>query len=429
MQAAGGNLGWLLADKGVRLMFSVGIGFWVARYLGPTQLGSLSYCLAVVTLFSCLAGFGLDEVIKRDLLRAPERTAQLLADGLALRLLAGLVAALGLLLYVVAIPSHTSVERTLFILLGILLLQPALAVPELWLQARLQARYSVLAQTAALAVSAMVRILLMWADAPLMAFAATNVLEGLLAGLGLYYAARRAGLNSSWFVARRASMKRLAAEAGPLAFTGLAIMIYMKIDEVMLRQMTGTHAVGIYAAAVRLSELWYFIPVAMASSFLPAMLRSRERGVVIYRERLQQLFDLNSAAAYSLVVLLWFSSDWIVRIAYGPAYAEAGPVLAVHIWACLFVFTGVVRGQWLVNEGLTKFYLAATLTGTVTNVALNCWLIPRWGALGAAWATLVSYAMSAWLSSFCHPKVRVAAGLQTRALLLPLLGWRYFKRS
>ena len=203
----------------------------------------------------------------------------------------------------------------------------------------------------------------------------------------------------------------------------------MKIDEVMLRQMAGPHAVGIYAAAVRLSELGYFIPVALASSALPALLRSRERGAGFYRERLQHFFDLNAGLAYLLAVPLWFASGWIVRLTYGTAFAEAGPVLAVHIWACLFVFLGVARGQWLVNEGLTRFYLGATLAGAGANVLLNLVLIPRWGPLGAAWATLASYGLSAWLASFAHPAVREVAGLQTRALLLPLLGWRYFKRS
>ena len=174
-QQAARNLGWLLAERGFRFAFGVVVGVYVARHLGPVQLGSLSYCLAVVTLFGCFAGFGLDEIIKRDLVKSPERTAQLLADGLMLRLLAGLAAALGLLLYVLAGPVHTGIERTIFLILTCLLWQPALAVPELWLQARLQARYSVLAQTAALAVSAGVRIWLVQAEAPLAAFAVANV--------------------------------------------------------------------------------------------------------------------------------------------------------------------------------------------------------------------------------------------------------------
>ncbi len=118
-------------------------------------------------------------------------------------------------------------------------------------------------------------------------------------------------------------------------------------------------------------------------------------------------------------------SPWVIRLAYGSAYAGAAGVLAVHIWSSVFVFLGVVRGQWLVNEKMVRFYLATTIIGAIANVALNLVLIPRAGPLGAAWATVVSYALATWFSSFIDPSVRVIGRMQTRALLLPLFGWRY----
>jgi PST family polysaccharide transporter len=206
------------------------------------------------------------------------------------------------------------------------------------------------------------------------------------------------------------------------------VIVYMKIDEVMLRQMAGPSAVGMYAAAVRISELWYFVPVALASSILPALLRSRERGMAFYHERLQQFFDLNAALAYGLAFPLALGSGWVARLAYGEAFAAAGPVLAVHIWASLFVFLGVARGQWLVNEGHTRFYFLATLVGAIANICLNLVLIPQQGAVGAAWATLIAYALAAWLTTFAGGQVRHIAWMQTRAILLPLFGWRYLFR-
>jgi PST family polysaccharide transporter len=100
----------------------------------------------------------------------------------------------------------------------------------------------------------------------------------------------------------------------------------------------------------------------------------------------------------------------------------------VHIWSSVFVFLGVARGQWLVNEGQQKFYLVATLLGAGANIALNLAFIPRWGGLGAAYATVISYGLAAWLASYFHPRVRATAAMQTRALLIPLLGWRYLRR-
>jgi PST family polysaccharide transporter len=197
----------------------------------------------------------------------------------------------------------------------------------------------------------------------------------------------------------------------------------------MLRQMAGPAAVGVYAAAAKLSEVWYFLPMALASSLLPALLRARATDAETYRRRLQEYYDVSAACAYALSVPIALAASWIVRLAYGEAFAAAGPILAVHIWSSIFVFIGVARGQWLVNEGLQGFYLAATIAGAVANILLNLLLIPRWAGLGAAWATVVSYALAAWVSSYFHSGVREAAGMQTRALLILLRGWRYLGRQ
>lgn len=424
-QQAARNFGWLMTERVVRFGLGTVIGFLVARELGPTRLGSLSYCLAVVTLFQYLAGFGLEAVVRRDLLQAPERTARLLADSVGLRLVGGLLAAVALVIFLLFSPVRSDGEGMMFLILSLLLWQPAWTVPELWLQAHLRARYAVVAQTAALAVAAGVRIWLVLVDAPLTVFAAANLLESVLAGIGLHLAARRAGLRVAWFDARWESMRALAHEAAPLALSGLAVIIYMKIDEIMLRQLASVTEVGIYSAATRLTEVWYFIPMALATSLLPALVRARAAGAEVYQRQLQRYYDLSATLAYGLSVPVALAAPWLVQLAYGAPFAASTAIVVVHIWSSVFVFIGVARGQWLVNERLQGFYLATTVVGAVLNIGLNFFFIPRWGGVGAALATVISQATAAWLSSFCHRAVRPTAWMQTRALLVPILGWRY----
>ncbi len=428
-QRAAANLGWLLAERAVRFLLGVVVGFLVARFLGPAQLGTLSYCTAVVTLVGGVAALGLDAVVKRDLLQRPDQAADVLASSLVLRLLAGAGCLAVLLTLGLAGWLGSGPEPRLLAIIGLTLFSPALLVPDLWLQAHLRAKFSVGAQTAALAVGAALRIWLIERDAPLAAFAWVLVAEALLAGIGLWLLAGRSGLRFGWGDARAATMRRLAGEAWPLMFAGLAVVVYMKIDEVMLRALLGPAAVGIYSAASRLTEIWYFLPLALASSLLPALLRARERGEADYRARLQHYYDLNAAIAYALSVPVALAAPWIVRLAYGPAFAASGPIVAVHIWSSIFVFLGVARGQWLVNERLSRFYLAATLAGAVVNIGLNFYVIPRWGGLGAAAATVVSQALASWLSSFCSAATREAGWMQARALLAPVLVWRHLLRS
>ncbi len=420
------NLGWLFAERGVRLGLGVVVGFLVARHLGPAQLGALSYAVALTTLVGAVVSLGLDAVVKRDLLCRPEAAAEILASSAILRFAAGAIGAGGLL---AVAASGRGGEPHLLGILALTLLQPAFLMSEVWLQAHLRAKWVAAAQIGALVVSSILRLGLIAADAPVTAFAWVVLLELALTAVGIQLVARRAGCPIRPRAARRTEMRRLLAESWPLLFAGVAVVVYMKIDEVMLRHLVGPAAVGLYSAATRLTEIWFFVPTALASSLLPALLRARERGDAAYRLRLQQYFDLSAAAAYALSIPMALAAPWVVRLAYGAAFAESAPIVAVHIWSSVFVFLGVARGQWLVNEGLQRFYLASTVAGAVLNVLLNLLLIPRWGGLGAAGATVVSYALAAWLASYCHRTVRPTATMQTTALLIPLLGWRYLRRS
>ncbi|MEO7412906.1 MAG: flippase [Opitutaceae bacterium] len=425
---AAANFGWLFVERAGRFLLGTIVGLVVARYLGPARLGSLSYCMALVSLFCYFPALGLDAVVKRELLLTPDRTAELLASSFGLRLGVGIVCYLAVLVFAWAGWGFTGEESRIFAILGLMLFQPALFLPDLWLQAHLRAKLAVTVQLAALALASGIRVWLIATDATITAFAWVVVLEVVLGGIGLLWSAHRAGLRFPLAAARWKMMKKLVGEAWPLIFASLAIFVYMKIDEVMLRHLAGAEAVGMYAAAVRLSEIWYFLPMAAAVSVLPALLRAREQNASAYHTRLQRYFDGSAAVAYALSVPVALLAPWIVRFVYGGEFAAAGPILAVHVWSSVFVFLGVARGQWLQTEGLQKFYLAATSAGAVANVALNFVFIPRWGGVGAAWATVVSYSLSAWIASYFHAEVRVMATMQTRALLIPFRGWSYFRR-
>jgi O-antigen/teichoic acid export membrane protein len=421
------NLGWLFAERAGRFALSAVVGLLVARYLGPARLGSLSYCVALVTLLGFVPALGLDAIVKRELIRTPERESDILAGSFVLRIAAGAVAFTLVCLAAKSGVGLADDEPYLLTTLALLLFQPALFLPELWLQAHLHAKGAAVAQLGSLAVTSTLRVSLIFAGGSLVSFAWVLVAEMLLATTGFFVTARRAGLRMPVVAPQFALIKRLFLDAWPLMFASLAIVIYMKIDEVMLRQLSGATAVGIYSAAVKLSEVWYFLPTALASSILPALLHVKQANPEEYALRQQQYYDLSAALAYALSIPIALVAPWVVRIAYGPEFVEAGPILAVHIWSSVFVFLGVARGQWLVNEGLQKFYLAATCAGAVANVTLNLLWIPRWGGLGAAWATVVSYGLAAWLASYFYPPVRATAMMQTRALLIPVLGWRYLR--
>jgi PST family polysaccharide transporter len=217
--------------------------------------------------------------------------------------------------------------------------------------------------------------------------------------------------------------KSLLKDGWPMVLSGLAVMIYMRIDQVMLGQMKGDHEVGIYSAAVRISEVWYFIPLAITSSVAPSITAAKQLGEAFYYRRILKLFRLMVLLALVIALPVTFLATPMVVRLFGAPFASAGPILSLHIWAAVFVFLGVAQGPWIVTEGLMKVSLNRTVAGGLINVGLNVYLIPRYGGLGAAVATLVAQIVSTLLMNAVDPRTRRIFWMELQAFNL-LKGWK-----
>jgi polysaccharide transporter, PST family len=290
---------------------------------------------------------------------------------------------------------------------------------ENYFQAQVIAKYSVWARNVALVLMSVTRVYLIHINAPLVMYAWTQVGEAVIAAVLLAGINRRWGRPMSSWKATRPVALRLLSDSWPQLLSSMAIMIYMRIDAVMLREMGGEEAVGIYAAATRMSELWYVIPMALLATVLPSVVQVRETDRGLYYRRLLRLFSLMSGISLTLAVPIALLSGRLITLVYGSDYAAAGPVLAVHIWASLFVFLGSAQETWNIAEGLVKLSFYRTLGGAAINVALNLILIPRYQGLGAAWATVIAYAFAAVFGNLFSAHTRPIFVLQVKSLLFP----------
>jgi len=269
-----------------------------------------------------------------------------------------------------------------------------------WFESQLLSKYVVWARNIALLIISVIKISLILLNASVIAFAIAILVEILLIGIGLAFFYQLCGERIFRWRVNIQQAKYLLKDSWPLIISGLAVAVYMKIDQIMLGKMVGSEALGIYSAAVKVSELWYFIPLALASSFFPSIIRSREyKSKEVYNKRIQAFFDLMAGSAYLIVIPLVLIAPKLINTLFGPEYAEAGKILQVHIWAYLFVSLEVARRQWLMVENMTKFTMFATILGAVVNIGLNLLLIPKYEGLGSAWATLISYAIAGFFST------------------------------
>ncbi len=421
------NFSWLLIEKGVRLLVGISVGFIVARYLGPERLGQYSYCVAIIGLLQFLPEFGLDELIRREMITQPEKTANLVVVATLMRLMAGTMSYLVIVTFALVVISDSTEQRMLLIL-GAIFFQPAPMVAASWFHARLESHFVIGSLVFSLLVTAGMRLLFVSYGAPVEAFAFALALEFVLGSILVALCARWKKFPWNLKAWDAALARGLLRELWPIALSAFAVVIYMKIDTVMLKVLHGANVAGIYVAAVRITEIWYSVAAALATSVLPMLLRKRERGKIEYNFTLQGFFDLSTGLAYLFALPVSWLAALIIKVIYGDHFLGAGPILSLHVWAGVFVFLTVARGQWLVGEGLTRFLLTTAVIGALSNIVLNLVLIPFYGGIGAAWATLISFSLSGCLTSFFWQEMRPIGWMQLRALLVPILGWSYFVR-
>ena len=418
------NTSWLIFDKGINLVAGLLIGTWVARYMGITQFGQFNYVLAYVSLFSPIAMLGLNDLVIRNIVRNPAHENEILGTTFFLQIISGLLA-LGVSIIVarVIFPGDPLLKRLVIIMALGFIIQPLSNNVSYWFESQLQSKYSVLARNWALIIVSLVKIgLILW-GASLVAFAWANTIQIIIFTVIIFflYIKTEKSIKAWKFSAEQARI--LLKDSWPLIISGLAIMIYMRIDQIMLSNMIGPDENGIYSAAVRLSELWYFLPVALGASLFPAIVRTREMmSEKIYNERMQLFFDVMTLSSYIIVIPLSIFAPLLIQILYGSAYTGSGGILRIHIWAFLFVSLGVSRSRWLIAENLTGISMICTILGAVINIVINYLLIPKYTGAGAAWATFVSYAVSAYLTSFFFVRTRPVFKQQSLSLFSPLRG-------
>jgi len=191
----------------------------------------------------------------------------------------------------------------------------------------------------------------------------------------------------------------------------------MRIDHLMIKEMLGEHDVGIYSAAVRLSEVWYFIPTLVTISVFPAIVNARQQSKVLYHERLQKLYTLLVWVAIVIAITMTFLGNWLVVFLYGDAYSAAGKILTINAWTGVFVSLFMVSGRWILAENLTRHSLLRNGFAMVVNISMNYVLITRYGVAGAAMASLLAFASASLIYDIFFEETRRVFSLKIKAFL------------
>ena len=414
------NTGWMLAERILRYTLGPLVGIWIARYLGPEQYGLLNYAAAIVIILGFMSTVGLDSLAVREMVRDPSSRDEMLGTLLLARLVGG-IALIGLAITVIPfmVDSDPRILSLILIISTAQLLQAFDSI-DCWFQSILASRYTVFAKLVALITITAVRVVLILTKAPLIAFAWAILAESLLLAVSMLATYHMSGQRLAAFRPKYDRLKTLILDGWPMMLSALLAAAYLRVDQVMLGHLGGFQEVGAYAVAVRVVEVTFIIPAVLGASAFPALVESRGTNISLYRARVQQFFDGMVWLGIAVAIPLALFAPTLVTAIAGVAYATAGPVIKLLAWMTIWVFFDLARQRWLYAENALREALAIEIVAFALNILTNFILIPRYGAIGAAGASLISIASAPLLLAPFSSRLRQSLRMFVISLLAPI---------
>lgn len=419
------NTGMLFVGRVGSLLIKMIVGINVANYLGRGSNGILTGGVTYIYFFSAIATLGLDQFIVKELHQFPDNRDQILGTSFWMKVLAalGCIPLIWLAYHIYPAKGTPYTYVLIFSSIGVI---QAFTVIDAYFQSQVQSKYIMQVQVIGNLISATIKLGLIYLKMPLLYFVYAYAFDFLLLSIGYYLTYQRKSRSIFKWTYNSSLAKKLLTYSWPLIISGIMVSLFMKIDQIMLQNMSGVKESGAYNTVASLSEAWNFVPIVIVTSLFPAILNARRDDIDRYKKRIQHLYDLMVYLSVPVAIVITFASPLIYRL-YKPEYAYAAPVLSVHIWSGVFVFLGAASGQYLITENHNKLTFIRTGVGAIVNIALNVILIPKMGMMGAAIATLAAYASTTFFL-LAIPKVNEQGIMMLRSLFLFSLFKKIIKR-
>lgn len=399
------NTGWLFADNFLKQVINLIVGVFLARYLNPEGLGSISYASTYMQLLNPIAMLGINAIAIKELVNNHEKANIIVGTTFYLKLISAF-SAFSILLICAFFLENVPEMRYYIVIVGLSYLLYPFQVIDFYFQSNLKSKYTVLSQQIATVLAALLKIFGMIKGFSIEYFVWLILAELVVSSISQLVMYRLKVKLPKWSFDKVLATKMLK-ESFPIIFTGFFIVIYMRVDQLMIQKMLDTKSLGNFSAAIKLSEAFYVVPGIIAGSLFPAIINGLKISKEEYLNRMQRLYSVFTLLCLLVSLGVIIFGDLMVSILYGDAYTQTSAVLKVHFCNSVFVFFGVAYSQAFIVEGMQRFTTINTIVGAIINIVLNFYFIPKIGIVGSAIATLIAQFYSGFFCLLLFPKTRV----------------------
>lgn len=386
----GKNISWLMLERLIRTFVGLFVSIWIARYLEPIEYGLLNYVQSYVYLFAVAATLGLDTIVVRELVENKYLQNKIMGTAFFLKLIASFF--MFPLIYLASyLFNNDSYTNVLIYIVAIGVIFQSFNVIDSYYQSVVQSKYVVIANIATMALSSLVKILLIIYNAPLIAFAIAYSIDSIIVALmliGLYI--KNSSKNIDRWSVDFGMARYLIKQSIPMWLSGLMIAVYAKTDQLMIKDILGNQELGFYSAAAKLNDLWSFVPAIVCSSVLPAIINAKKVSKEMYYKRINYLYSFMIWLSITILLFSSILAPQIVYFSFGQDFVQAIETFKLLLWSNLFVFFFTAWSKFIIVERQQRVFFYFDSLAVISNIVLNIILIPKYGIRGAALATVLA---------------------------------------
>ena len=397
------NAKWIIICKIAQSIIQLVVGMLCARYLGPDNYGLINYAASIVAFVMPVMKLGFDSTLVCELVESPEKEKEIMGTSLCLNFVTGIFCIGGVTLFSTVMNMGEKDVILVCFLYSISLCFAAIEMVQYWYQYKLISKYSSLVMLASYVLVSVYKIFLLVSEKSVYWFALSHSVEYGLIGVSLIaiYIKKGSGFSFSFNVART-----MLQRSKHYILASLMVVVIQNTDHIMITTMMGTEENGFYSAAITTTSVVQFVYTAIIDSFRPLILQNKKDD--------SPEFELNTTRLYSIILYLALAQSvvftifagLIIKILYGPDYAQAVPVLQILCWYLMFSFMGTVRNVWILAQGKQKYLWRINLFGALFNILFNAIAIPFFGACGAAFASLMTQFVTNFVLGFIIKEIR-----------------------
>lgn len=425
------NLFWAVTGKVVTLLGSLLVGIFVARYLGPEQYGLMNYVVSYIALFQVFASFGLDNIEIREESkckglgekgRIPGAEANaILGTAFGLKLIFAAVTMVLVILTAWFFEADTF-TKWMITLYSLSMIMQTFSVIRNYFTSIVWNEYIVKTEISRTVIGALIKVVLLLLKADLVWFIAATLFDTVLIAGGYLLSYRRQISSPRLWTFDKSTARYLIKESFPLLLSGAAVVVYQKIDQVMIGNMIDKASVGYYAVAESIAGVLIFIPTILSQTIMPILIQTYQENKEQYVVKAQLFMDVTIWLCIIMCVCVCFFAPFIISWLYGEQYECSIILLQVCVFKVIGYAFAQISAVMIITEKIQKIIVIRNFMGCVFAIGLNLWLLPKCGVMGAAIASIITAIVTGYFSHGLIPIYHHIFKTQTISLFL---GWRH----